>query len=220
MEPDINMAPCLAFSFGDDGKIMEVNQRLCLKLGYEREELVGKKTDVLFTVPTRIFHQTHFFPLLKMQGHAEEIYVTLLQKNGEVIPVLINAQAYSDKERTLFVCAGIIVHNRKKFEDELVAARKEAQKALQESTALLQAKTEIQKHAELLDEKIFQVKNQNTELKQFNRVVTHDLQEPLRKLLVFINMLSEGNDPDIQKKTLPKLKNVTEQLRSILSGLQ
>ena len=60
MEPDINMAPCLAFSFGDDGNIMEVNQRLCLKLGYEREELVGKKTDVLFTVPTRIFHQTHF----------------------------------------------------------------------------------------------------------------------------------------------------------------
>ena len=115
MEPDINMAPCLAFSFGDDGKIMEVNQRLCLKLGYEREELVGKKTDVLFTIPTRIFHQTHFFPLLKMQGHAEEIYVTLLQKNGEVIPVLINAQAYSDKERTLFVCAGIIVHNLKNF---------------------------------------------------------------------------------------------------------
>src|ERR1044072_3391538 len=87
-----DQAPCLYFSSADDGTLLEVNERLCTVLQYHRDELVGKKNEILFTISTRIFQQTHFFPLLKMQGHAEEIYISLQRKDGEQVPVLINAE--------------------------------------------------------------------------------------------------------------------------------
>src|SRR4051794_40992711 len=91
METYLNYAPCLYFSSTDDGTLLDVNDTLCRQLGYTRNELLGKKSDCILTVATRIFQQTHFFPLLKMHGHAEEVYITLQSKNKEQIPVLLNA---------------------------------------------------------------------------------------------------------------------------------
>ena len=115
---------------------------------------------------------------------------------------------------------GITVHNRKKFEDELVAARKSSEKALNENTALLQAKRELQEHAELLDQQMYLANKQNDELRQFNRVVTHDLQEPLRKLFVFTNLLLENNGEAVVAKTVQKIRSIAEHMRSLVSGLQ
>ena len=85
-------APCLYFATTDNGILVDVNQRLCEKLGYLRDELIGEKLDIIFSVSSRIFHQTHFFPLLKIQGYADEIYLTLHTKEKVSIPVLINAE--------------------------------------------------------------------------------------------------------------------------------
>jgi sigma-B regulation protein RsbU (phosphoserine phosphatase) len=216
----IDYAPCLYFSCKDDGTITEVNERCCHKLGYTKEELLGKHTNTIFTIPTRIFQQTHFFPLLKMKGNAEEIFINLQTKDGDNLPVLINAERRIVNEEALNIYVGIIVHNRKKFEDELITARKTAEAALHENTALKQAKQQLQEHAEQLDKEHATVNKQNMELRQFNRVVTHDLQEPLRKIFVFSNLLLDRDIDNELKNSVEKLKRSTEQLRSILSGLQ
>lgn len=193
---------------------------LCRELGYDKDELVGQKQDLIFTLSTRIFQQTHFFPLLKMQGHAEEIYISLQTRNKEPLPVLINAARTVENGDGITTYVGIVVRNRKKFEDELLAAKKAAEEALHKNTALLQAKLELQDHAERLDQQISLVKKQNEELTQFNHVVTHELQEPLRKLFVFTNMLLEETGLVPPAKTVQKIKSVSEQMREILSGLQ
>ncbi|HZH01084.1 MAG TPA: ATP-binding protein [Flavisolibacter sp.] len=216
----LNLAPCLYFSCKDDGIIMQVNEKCCQKLGYTQEELVGKHTNTIFTIPTRIFQQTHFFPLLKIQGSAEEIFINLQTKEGTDLPVLINADRRIIDNEAHNIYVGIVVNNRKKFEEELIAARKTAETALHENTALKEAKQQLQEHAEQLDRQHTTVNKQNTELRQFNRVVTHDLQEPLRKIFVFSNMLLDMGGDGQQKSILEKLKNSTEQMRSILSGLQ
>src|SRR5688572_23504674 len=92
MEPALDKAPCLYFASADDGTILEANEKLCAELGHSREELVGKKTDIFFTLATRIFYQSHFFPLLKMQQNASEIYISLKAKNGTEKPLLLNAE--------------------------------------------------------------------------------------------------------------------------------
>lgn len=208
------------FSSTDDGILLEVNETLCQNLHFNRDELIGQRTETILTLPTRIFQQTHFFPLLRMHGHAEEIYITLQTKESAPVPVLISAVRNVVAGEGISVYAGIVVHNRKKFEDELVAAKKAAEKALNENTALLEAKRDLQKHAELLDEQMNLTKKQNEELRQFNHVVTHELQEPLRKLFVFTNMLLENENDDASRKTTQKIKAVSEQMRTILSGLQ
>mgnify|MGYP003576795789 FL=1 len=213
-------APCIFFSLADDGTILEVNKLLCNSLGYERAELTGQKSDVLFTIPTRIFQQTHFFPLLKMQGHAEEIFISLRKKNGDYLPVLINAErkSFADDIASLYV--GIVVHNRQKFEEELIAARHAAEKALNENTALVQAREELQKQAEELDQKINIVNKQNEELRQFNQVVTHNIQEPLRKLSIFSGLLVEEKDIQRQQALVEKVKGAMTQMNMVISGLQ
>jgi phosphoserine phosphatase RsbU/P len=221
MEIDLDRAPCCYFSSNDEGIILEVNEMLCHQLDYDKGQLLGNGVDAIFTLPTRIFYQTHFFPLLKMQGHADELFITLQTKNKKQVPVLVNAERREDSGNIIIRYIGIPVHNRKKFEDELVAARKEAEAALRENTALQQARQELQKHAEQLDQHIAKVNRQNEELKQFNRVVTHDLQEPVRKLSVFGNMLlSAGENYGNSKAVVKKLLRASHQLRSVIFKLQ
>lgn len=220
MQNLFDQAPCLYFSSADDGTLLEVNDRLCEVLQYGRDELIGKKNEIIFPIATRIFQQTHFFPLLKIQGHAEEIYISLKRKDGTEIPVLINAERKMIGVTAVSMHVGIIVHNRKKFEEELIAARKQAEKALNENTALIQAKQQLQKRTEELDRQFFLANKQNDELQQFSRVVTHDMQEPLRKLSLFSGMLLEGHGEKEQKKLVEKIKKVSDQMHNILSGLQ
>lgn len=220
MVNNMHEAPCIYFSSSDEGTLLQVNGYLCTALHYLPEELEGQKIDTLFTLPTRIFQQTHFFPLLKMQGHAEEIFITLRQKNGDALPVLINAERIAVKDKTEYRYVGIVVHNRKKFEDELIAAKKTAEKALNENTALMQARQELQQRAEALEQQMQLTQKQNAELKQFSRVVTHDLQEPLRKMSIFASMLAADPFEHDQKKIVERMDKAMWQMRSTISGLQ
>jgi phosphoserine phosphatase RsbU/P len=223
MQPDksyLDKAPCIYISAKDDGTIIDVNETTCTTLGYTKEQLLNNKLDLIFTLATRIFQQTHLFPLLKMQSTAAELFITLLSKNNDHVPVLLNAERKIINDDSVNTFIGIVVLNRKKFEDELVAAKKAAESALNENSALMQAKKELQAHTEQLDQQMQVVNKQNEELKQFNRVVTHDLQEPLRKLSVFTNMLQEKKDGETDRIILKKILDVSSRMRSIVSGLQ
>lgn len=212
-------APSGYFSFFDDGAIHVINETLCALLGYDKSELSGKNVETLFTLPSRIFCQTHFFPLVKLQGHAEEIFLTLRTKDNEYLPVLLNAKRV-EKPNPYTSCSFIVVPNRKRFEDELVNARNEAQSALRENLELIKIKADLQKHSEQLDIQIRTVNQQNHELKQLNHVVTHSLKEPIRKILVFTEKIQTENVPENLKKNLGRLSKASEQMKSIVSGLQ
>jgi sigma-B regulation protein RsbU (phosphoserine phosphatase) len=170
MEPNLDNAPCLYFTSTHEGIIVGVNETLCYHLVYAKTELVGQKLELIFTIATRIFYQTHLFPLLKLQGHAEEIFITLQSKTKTHIPVLISAVKKENENEITLICAGIVVHNRKKFEDELVSARKTAESALHENTDLIKAKASLQQHMEELDRNIAIVKRLNDDWRKINRV--------------------------------------------------
>lgn len=213
--------PCYYFCTDEAGNITEVNERACVQLGYERDELLGNKVTIIFTVATRIFHQTHFFPLIRMQGTADEIFITLLTKANQQIPMLINAERTDENGTIIIQYVGIPIYNRKKFEDGLVAAKKTAEAALQENTTLKQLKLELQAHSEQLDQSISKVHRQNEELKQLNWIVTHDLQEPLRKLSIFSDILLSKNKTGVDfDNILSRLMATSSQMRFILSAVQ
>jgi sigma-B regulation protein RsbU (phosphoserine phosphatase) len=91
MDDLLNTAPCGFLSFTDDSKIAAVNATLLDSLGYELDELQGRHVETFLPVASRIFYQTHFFPLLKLHGRVEEVYLSLRAKNGTEMPVLANA---------------------------------------------------------------------------------------------------------------------------------
>ncbi len=214
--PLFDKAPGGYLSFFDDGTILFVNETLCNHLLYDKDELTGKHVETIFTLPTRIFFQTHLFPLVKMHGHAEEIFLSLLAKDGQHIPVLLNAKRIEWEQKILTTCVYIVVANRKKFEDELVHARKEAERALKENTALINAKEDLQLHAEKLEKQMQTVKKQNHELQQFSHAVSHNLKEPLRKILLYSGMIRANETSPAFNKVI----KASEQMKIVVSGLQ
>jgi phosphoserine phosphatase RsbU/P len=209
-------APCGYFAFNDHGTTVVVNDTLAFILERSKTDIIGKSVETFFTLPTRIFFQTHFFPTLKMQGHAEEIFITLLTAKGTHLPVLLNAKKLEWEEQIITCCSCILVPNRKKFEDDLIAARKTAEKALQENTDLVKAKSELQQQTEQLDRQIQLVRKQNHELQQFNHVVTHNLKEPIRKIEMYTGMIAD----ETVSSSVSKLVRANEQMKAVVSGLQ
>jgi sigma-B regulation protein RsbU (phosphoserine phosphatase) len=219
MNQHLDHAPCFYFSCREEGILLRVNNTLCERLGYNQEELEGKSVDQILTIASRIFRQTHFGPMLRLRGHAEEIFITLKTKDGEEVPILFNARQEQD-DAGGYAHIGIEVQNRKRYEDEIIAARKAAEAALQDNSVLTETKQELEKHLETLDQQMFQIRKHNRELVQLNKIVTHDLQEPIRKLSVFANMLQKGWDGEATQNVLPRLVGAVNQMRHVTSGLQ
>ncbi|HEV2880105.1 MAG TPA: ATP-binding protein [Pyrinomonadaceae bacterium] len=129
MDDLLNTAPCGFLSFTDDGKIVLANATLLYLLGYEPGELQGQHLDSLLTVASRIFYQTHLFPLLKLHDRVDEVYFSLRAKDGVEIPVLVNAVR---RERAgLIVNECILMHMRQRnqYEDEILQAKRAAEEA-------------------------------------------------------------------------------------------
>lgn len=189
-------------------------------LGYSGDELLHKKLEDLFTIATRIFHQTHFFPLLKMQGRADEIFLTLKAKDGKALPVLVNATRLEGAEPEN-VCSCMLLHNRQKYEDEILEAKRLAEKALQENTELVQAKKQLQENVEQLDKRLTRLKHRNEQLQEFSHIISHDLQEPLRKLSVFTDIMRmEAAEGTKTFEITGKIDALYTRMRGMVLGLQ
>ena len=85
-------APCGYLSTTPDGVITKVNRTFLTLTGYERAELVGVRTFAqLLTAGGRIYHETHYAPMLRMQGAAREIALDIVRADGSRLPALVNS---------------------------------------------------------------------------------------------------------------------------------
>jgi PAS domain S-box-containing protein len=127
-------APCGYLSTMPDGTIIRVNQTLLTWIGMERQALVGHKCfQDLLSVGGRIFYDTHFAPLLRMQGFVNEIAFDLTCGDGRSLPVLANT--VQKREAGHPVVNRITLFNatdRRKYERELLLARQKAEQATAE----------------------------------------------------------------------------------------
>ena len=65
----LDAAACGVMRTADDGTFLRATATFCTWIGRSQGELVGhRRLQDLLTVGGRIFHQTHWMPLLQMQG--------------------------------------------------------------------------------------------------------------------------------------------------------
>jgi PAS domain S-box-containing protein len=125
-------APCGYLSSYPDGRIARVNQTFLSWTGYRREELVGARRFIdLLTAGGRIYHETHYAPLLRMQGSVRAIALDLVRADGSQMPVLVNSQLRTGTDgRPVAVRTTVFdATDRKEYEAELLAARRRAEQA-------------------------------------------------------------------------------------------
>jgi len=141
-------APCGYLSAAPDGMLIRVNETFLRWTGYRREDLLGvKRFQDLLSVGGRIYHETHYAPMLRMQGSVREIAVDIVGANGDRLPVLVNSVLVRDERGEPQVVRTTVFDatERMLYERELLAARdrertaRERTEHLQHITALLAA---------------------------------------------------------------------------------
>lgn len=153
-------APCGYLSISPDGLIVKANGTLAQWLGMTGGQMVGKPVRDILGFGGRIAFETHLAPLLRMQGHVDEIAFDLLTAAGEKIPTIANAAEKRDAEgRHLFTRLTLFkAVDRRTYERSLVEARARAE-----------AETKTHQEAALLRD-------------QFIAVLGHDIRNPLAAL--------------------------------------
>ncbi len=137
--------------------------------------------------------------------------------------MLLNAVQVVNDESTINVFACMIIQQRKKYEDEILQAKKLAEETLNKNEELNKARQELEAGKQELDRQVTQLKYSNKELIQLNNIITHDLQEPVRKIGMFTNLLQEGKasfDDDKSKKHFGVILKSALRIQDILKSLQ
>lgn len=117
-------APCGYLSTDFEGVIVKVNETFLAMTGFERSDVLGRTWLSLLSGGARIFHETHYAPLLRMQGYVREIAIDMVCADGARLPVLVNSVLHHDRKvvRTVVFSAS----DRREYERELLRERERA----------------------------------------------------------------------------------------------
>lgn len=119
--------PCGIVITDAHGNILRVNQTFCTWSGYAQAALVGqKRLQDLFTIGGRIFHQTHWAPMLQMQGSLSEVKFDLVRSDGQKLTAMLNAVRRTSEAGVFDQITLILAEERNKYERQLVFERKRA----------------------------------------------------------------------------------------------
>jgi PAS domain S-box-containing protein len=173
----LDTLPCGVLSFADDGTVLSANSTLAGMLGYERSEIEGRHVETFLTVSGRIFFQTHLYPIIRLHGRANELFVLMRRKDGGDVGALINAVRVQRDGRAVIECAVLEIQERRKLEDALLRAKRESEAA----NAALAARTrELEEANERLEQQAVELELQQQQLQEQTTELEMQSEELLR----------------------------------------
>ncbi|MCE2917460.1 MAG: diguanylate cyclase domain-containing protein [Rubrivivax sp.] len=125
----IDTVPCPVLVTDVDGVILAMNGHALQVTGGSAESRVGQPLDRLMPLPSRLFLQTHVWPMLLKDGSVREIYLQLLDADRQLVPALVNCERHRDGGAECWVWVFFVARQRSRFEAELLAARTRADEA-------------------------------------------------------------------------------------------
>lgn len=137
-----DLAACALLTLSPVGLVERANRAAGAWTGYAPAGLVGKRLSDLLTIGSKLFVQTHWLPLMEMQGSVAELQIELAQRDGGKLPALMNAARRADRRIDI---AFFTTVDRRKYERELLRARRHAEELIE---ALRQREDEFRTIAE------------------------------------------------------------------------
>jgi PAS domain S-box-containing protein len=182
-------APCGYVSTLPDGTIVRANRTFLEWTGASREALLtSTKFQTLLTVGSRIYYETHYAPLLRMQGAVSEIALEMVRDDGRILPVLANSRQKRDADGTpLFNRITIFDStDRRRYERELLLARRKAEQIAKDKADLL-------------------------------AMLSHDIRNPLNALMGVVQLLDRSDLSAPQRRFVRLLKSSSENMLNLLN---
>ncbi|APA90464.1 response regulator (plasmid) [Paraburkholderia sprentiae WSM5005] len=183
----LQYAPCGLLVSDPDGTIRLANETFCSWTGYRQDELVDRRRiQELLTVGGRLFHHTHWLPLMQMQGSAAEVKFDVVHRDGHRVPMLFNAVSRKAGSLVFHELAVVVVHDRHKYEQELLLARQHAQSALAEQ----------QKAQQELARSRDELAQADRRKDEFLATLGHELRNPLSSMHNVLAILGQQSSGD------------------------
>ena len=125
----IDEVPCPVFVTDGAGVILALNRNALQVTGGSAEAWLGQPLEHLLPPPSRMFLQTHIWPMLLKDGSVREIHLQLLDAQRQRLPVLVNCEHRRDGDAECWVWVFFLATERSRFEAELLQARARADDA-------------------------------------------------------------------------------------------
>ena len=210
------------------GEIVRINPSAERLFGYTKDELIGKRIELL--IPDRFSghhsgHRDHFFahPKNRAMGSGNDLFAK--RKDGSEFAVEISLSHY-ELEGEHFVISFIIdVSERKIAADRIKNHSIELEKQVHDRTLILQeAVNELEKTKVELKDALAAEKELNDLKSRFVAMASHEFRTPLATILSSLSLVvkyNELNEPEKRDKHIARIKssvvNMTEILNDFLS---
>lgn len=183
-------APCGYLSLLPDGTIIQLNRTFGEWLGYDADALLGRRLQTLLTVGGQIYWETHFAPLLTMQGYISEIAFDLRDRGANVLPVLVSARERRDAVGVVRFWRVVVFNatDRRRYERELLRERKRAD-------------DHANAKAELL------------------RTLSHDIRTPLSTIVTIAHLQAAKAQSATDLKQMQVLRQAAENILSLVNQI-
>jgi sigma-B regulation protein RsbU (phosphoserine phosphatase) len=199
----LESAPCGLLQTDADGLILWANRTFCQWAGYDCAALCGKRRlQDLLTMGGRIFHQTHWAPLMRMQGSISEVKLEIETADGTRLPLLMSARLHATGGKQVQEVAVYVARDRDAYERELVQSRKRLEEAVAEAKRL---------RDEAADRALF--------AEQMVGIVSHDLRNPLSAIHMAAVLLARMDPADKQRPVIARIGRSTDRANRMISDL-
>jgi sigma-B regulation protein RsbU (phosphoserine phosphatase) len=160
MDP-LNLIPCPVLVTDAMGHILAANTDLLNLVGGSIANWQLRPMSDIFPPASRIFLQTHVWPMLLRQARVREIHLQLCDAKLQRIPVLVNCQQGLFEGVESYFWVFFVALERSRFEAELLQARSDAQRM---SANLALAHSELKSLHNQLTQRTVVVETENREL--------------------------------------------------------
>lgn len=93
--------PVMLHSIDGQGKLLGVSNVWCQKMGYTREEVLGRRSTEFLTEESRRFAKEEVLPAFFRNGVCENVPYQMVTKDGGILEVLLSATAEYDAAGTI-----------------------------------------------------------------------------------------------------------------------
>jgi len=162
--------PAILHSIDASGCLASVSDAWLERMGYAREEIIGRPSSDFLTAESRRYAQDVVLPEFRAVGHCSDIPYQFVAKNGDIRDMELSAISQCDDDGNFYRSLAVLLD---------VTERKQVERALIKKTAALE--------------------RSNADLKRIAQIASHDLQEPLRRVITYCEILKEDFGTEISE---------------------
>ncbi len=208
----------------DSGEIIRINPSAEHLFGYDKDELIGQKVEVL--IPARFSgHHTGLRDNFNKNPHARSmgqgINLFGKHKSGSEVPVEISLSPFANSSGRFVIAFIVDITIRKQAEEKLKNYSAELERQVKNRTMILEeAVRELEKTQKSLHQALEKERELSDMKSRFVSMASHEFRTPLATILSSLSLVTkygEQNDKEKQERHVSKIKSSINNLTDILN---